>query len=255
MKIATLSPLLLLTICASCAVTETTQINTDGWGQGFMYANPLYSIVKLPEDYDATKQYPLLVTLHGNGGTADSFAPAFSGYAQEGIVLAVPQGAYAKLAGGYSWYYLTSDRSLWEEYDSEAVSNLMEAVNQIKRDFSVGPVFVLGFSQGASMAYFAGLLNPSLVTGVLAIGGQMPEVDQEGSIVHAQDIADAQGVKLFIAHGTNDPLVPQSTYTNQVLFFKAHGYDVTTHEYDGGHYLTAGLLDTAMQWMKTILGE
>ena len=101
----------------------------------------------------------------------------------------------------------------------------------------------------------AGLLNPSEVTGVLAIGGNRPEVDQEGSIVHAQDIADAKGLKLFIARGTSEPLISRDVFTSQVNYFETHGYDVTSHEYQGGHYLTPDLLETAMGWMKPLWAE
>ena len=91
----------------------------------------LTAILKLPERYDSSKTYALLIALHGNGGTAAGFAPAFSSLAGDSLLVAVPQGEYAKSGGGYSWFYLTNDRSLWEEYDTRSVDHVAELASAI----------------------------------------------------------------------------------------------------------------------------
>lgn len=244
---------LCLVISLSC---ELLTSGANGAEDGFFFHwQSLKAILKLPEPYDKTKQYTLLVALHGNGGTAASLAPAFSSFSKESLMVAVPEGQYPKPSGGFSWFYETSDRSLWESYDTRSVESVLGLISEIRARYPVGKVFILGFSQGASLAYMIGLRNPSLVTGILAIGGAMPEIDQKGSIIHAQDVADAQRVKIFIAHGVSDDLVTKQTYTAQRDFFLSQGYSVTAQEYVGGHYLTTQLLGGVLQWVKKNAGE
>ncbi len=123
-------------------------------------------------------------------------------------------------------------------------------ISEIGARHRTGKIFVLGFSQGASLAYMVGLRNPSVVTGVLALSGRMPEVDREGSIVHAEHIEAARDVKMFIARGTSDAAVGRQVFTTQRDFFLSNGYSVTSFEYAGGHYLTPELLSAVWEWLE-----
>jgi len=114
-------------------------------------------------------------------------------------------------------------------------------------------VIVFGFSQGASMAYMLGLLNPALVWGVVAVSGYLPEIDGAGSIVHAQDVTDARSVQMFIARGSSDGIVGRDAFVSQRDLFTSRGYSVTTLEYVGNHYLTDELLGQVLLWLKTHL--
>ena len=207
-------------------------------------------LLKPPADYDSTATYPLLVALHGNGGTALAFAPALSPFARTAFFVAVPQGLYAREDGGFSWFALTRERALWETLDTRSVASVAGLIAALRASYPIGDVFVLGFSQGASLAYLTGLRHPALVSGVIAIGGRLPLMDTVGAIVHAQDVDRARGVPIFVARGADDALVGRRTFLAQVDFWTSRGYAVTSHEYDGGHHLTAGLMDRVLEWLR-----
>ncbi|MCK5145496.1 alpha/beta fold hydrolase, partial [bacterium] len=206
-----ISSLLLIALFSSCSLMDLENDNSDPWEKTKYYVTPLYTIAKFPKHYKSTQQVPLLIALHGNGDTADAYVKAFSSYADQGLILAIPQGAYQVENGGFSWFYFTEDRTLWEQYDTLSVQKLMSVIRGLKELYSITETYILGFSQGASLAYMTGLLYPSEINGILAISGSMPEIDQPGSIVHAEDIIAAQDVKLFIAQGTHDN--PKDAYT------------------------------------------
>lgn len=210
----------------------------------------LTAILKLPEHYDSAQTYPLLVALHGNGGTAAEFDSGLSSLDRASILLAVPQGEYPKPAGGYSWFFETAERGLWETNDTRTVDHVIELIGAIGTRYRIGKVFVLGFSQGASLAYMTGLRNPSLVTGIVAIGGLLPEVDREGSIVHAADLVNGRSVKVLVARGGSDPYVNRTVFTHQRDLLASHGYAATAYEYAGGHYLTRDLLARVGNWIR-----
>lgn len=239
-------------VLPSCKLFEPSPTAPE---EVILQSQPLMAILKLPAGYDSSRTYTLLVALHGNGGTAAGLAPTFSSLARASVFVAAPQGEYPTSNGGYSWFYLTSDRSLWGAYDTRSVEGVVTLISDIRARYRIGKVYVLGFSQGASLAYMTGLRNPSLVSGVLAISGAMPEIDGVGSIVHSQDVADARNVKVFVARGGSDELVSRQTYTAQRDFFTSNGYSVTAYEYAGGHYLTDELLGQVLQWLRSQPGR
>jgi len=215
----------------------------------------LAAILKFPEHYDSAQTYPLLVALHGNGGTAAEFDSGLASLDRTSMLVAVPQGEYARPDGGYSWFLRTPDRSLWEANDARAVDHVVELITAIGARFRTGNVFVLGFSQGASLAYMTGLRNPALVRGIVAIGGHLPEVDREGSVVHEQDLENGRGVKVFMARGERDPYVSRQAFANQRDLLASHGYAVTAYEYAGAHYLTRDLLGRVGSWIRRNAGR
>jgi phospholipase/carboxylesterase len=214
-------------------------------------APTLTAIVNFPAGYDSARTYPLLVALHGLGGIAAEFDSALRPLDRASLLVAVPEAEYARrFGGGFSWFLETSDRSRWEANDARSVDHLVELIGAIGARYRIGRVFVFGFSQGATMAYLTALRNPALVTGVLAVGGGLPEVDREGSLVHAADVERARAVKVFIARGRDDPYLTPRVFTGQRDFLVAHGYGVTTYDYAGAHYLTGELLARMGRWIR-----
>lgn len=213
---------------------------------------PQHVLLKLPRGFDAKKKYPLLVALHGNGGNAEGLSPAFNGFRDKQILIALPQGGYPKAIGGYSWFYETPDRSVWEAEDRNSVSRVVEAISEVASSYPVEKVYLFGFSQGVSLAYMIGLLHPSLVSGVAAVSGIMPEIDKEGSILHAADIEKAKNVRIFIARGTSDGLLERRHLTSQNEYFINKGFSVTLCEFQGGHTLTSELMGRVLEWLRAL---
>ena len=225
-------------------------------GDVLFRAPSLTAILKFPEHYDSAKTYPLLVALHGLGGIAAELDSALRPLERSAHLVVVPEAEYPRrTGGGFSWFLETSDRSRWEANDTRAVDHLVELIGAIGSRYRVGKVFVFGFSQGATMAYLAALRNPALVTGVLAVGGGLPEIDREGSIVHAADVERARAVRVFTARGRDDPYLTPQVFTGQRDFLVAHGYGVTTFDYAGARYLTGELLARMGRWIRRYGGN
>jgi len=211
---------------------------------------PQRVLLKLPNGFDSKKKYPLIVGLHGHGGDAAGFATAFSGFRDQPVLIAVPQGEYQTAGGGWSWYLKTEDRSLWEAADSVTVARVVDAISEIAATYPVEKIFVFGFSQGASLAYMVGLRNPSLIAGVAAVSGYLPEIDEQGALLHVAEIAKAKKVRIFVGRGVSDNLVSREEYTRQVEYLSKAGFVVTTYEFQGGHTLTGMLMARMWKWLK-----
>jgi len=211
---------------------------------------PQRVLLMLPRGFNPKVRYPLIVAFHGHGGDIKGFSIAFSGFRDLPVLIAIPEGEYLMGGGGHSWYVQTKDRNLWEEADGKSVARALEAISEITSSYPVDKVYTFGFSQGASMAYMVGLGHPALVTGVAAVSGYLPEVDQSGSLLHEATIAKAKNVRIFIARGADDALVGREVYTRQIEYLKGKGFAVTAFEYPGGHTLTGLLMGRMWKWLK-----
>lgn len=207
-------------------------------------------LLLLPSGFDPKRTYSLIVGLHGHGGDGAGLAAAFSGFRDQPVLLAFPQGEYRRERGGWSWDVMTEDRKIREKVDEAAVARLVEAIQAVKASYPVRKIIVFGFSQGALMAYLVGLSHPSLIAGIAAVSGDLPEIDKPGSLLRAADIERAKNVRIFAGRGVSDPLVSREIYTEQVEYLKGRGLTVSGCEFQGGHALTGMLLARMWKWLK-----
>ena len=124
-----------------------------------------------PPNYDRKKPFPVLVVLHGAPGNKTDFAKNFEDVADEaGFLLLSVQGTVPGREKGYLWH---TGREEYRRTPGRFENHVLEVVRQVKRDRAVDPerVYLAGFSQGAFMAFHAGLRTPGLFRGVIGIAG------------------------------------------------------------------------------------
>lgn len=207
--------------------------------------------VRLPADYDPARTYPLLVALHGSGGSPENFASLWRKQDGAPCIIAAPEGPYpfpVRQGGssGRSWYLLVKDRRIWELADPLAVRAMLATVAELKASYRVGAVYILGFSQGAALAYQAALGHPEVFSGLLAVAGVFPE-----NSIRADDLERGRGsLRIWIAHGSRDNLVhPRQSEAARALLEKA-GFQVHFQAFKGGHVMTPGLFRQALDWIS-----
>jgi phospholipase/carboxylesterase len=236
-------PLILVTACAGPRAPARETV----------FPSPsLEAILREPGGYDSARTYPLLVALHGYGDDAAGFIRAFGPATWAHCFVAVPEAEYPLPNGGFSWFQLTRDRSLWEAADRRTAAAVVGLIDALRSSYRIGPVFVLGFSQGAALAYMTGFLEPSVVSGVLAISGRLPPIDTLGAIVRSADLEAARRVPVFVARGRDDQAVSRRSFVDQAAFLAARGFAVTRFEFAGGHDLPAEVTARAARWVQEV---
>jgi phospholipase/carboxylesterase len=226
--------------------------------------------VVAPATLEPDRRYPLVVALHGNGGSADRFAGLFvaAGLDPDVIVVA-PQGPYPtrQLNGfGYSWFPSPdlfaelvdvgdasknddARRQTLEQREIEvSTRHILAAIDAVEHAYPVDreAVYVLGFSQGGVLAYTLGLNHPHRFTGLIAIGTLL-------RLGHAspETIAAAAGeIRALVCHSPMDEAVAIDEGKAAARRLHEAGVDTRFVRYDGGHQLTAGLLATVARWIE-----
>lgn len=182
----------------------------------------------MPSTYPDRQPATLVVTLHGAGGDARGGLAPVMGLADEfGLLLLAPESRQA------TWDVLVRGYGPDVEF-------LDRALDRTFGHFVVDParVIVAGFSDGASYALSLGITNGDLFASVLAFS---PGFAVPGS---------ARGTpRLFVSHGTRDPVLPIDTTSRKLVpRFRRSGYDVRYVEFDGGHTVPPDIARSAVAW-------
>lgn len=211
--------------------------------------------IQLPADYSRDKGYPLLVALHGGGGSFKNFRGIWDHFVDPQFIMATPQAPYKWLLHGeigYDWSAWPSrDTAYMKEAISLSSSYIGTTIKTLKESYSVNQVFLLGFSQGAIIAQTAGIDNHALINGIIILSG--PEIYHPGKaeIVwpSLNEIRDANHLRIFIAHGKADEAVDFELAEKSINQYACWGYDVSMFDFEGGHEISGSAMVEIQKWM------
>jgi phospholipase/carboxylesterase len=177
------------------------------------------------------------VTLMLHGWTGDETAMwVFASRLPPGDMLIAPRGLYETPHGGYGWH--TNRVKAWPWVDDfqpaiEALLGILLVENFPQADLD--RFRIVGFSQGAALAFSLALLHPTRVGNIAALSGFLPD----GASALARN-KPLQGKQIFMAHGSQDHLVPVDRAREAVRILQSAGSQVTYCEDDVGHKLSRG---------------
>lgn len=178
--------------------------------------------------------FPVILLLHGWTGDEDAmwvFAPRLP----ENSLLIAPRAPHTTPMGGYGWHPHWAKAWPWVDDFRPAVTALDEILLEElfpQADFS--QLSLVGFSQGAALAFTFALLNPGRVHAVAGLAGFLP--DGAGSLAVGQPLLD---LPVYMAHGAQDELVPIARARQAQRILQQAGAYVSFCEDDVGHKLSA----------------
>jgi phospholipase/carboxylesterase len=181
-----------------------------------------------------TGKHPVLLLLHGWTGDENSMW-VFSRRLPSNMMLIAPRGIYNTPLGGYGWYPHSSKAWPWIDDFTRSIEILLEILtptNFPSGNFS--QMHLVGFSQGAALAYAFAMLHPTHTNSIVSLSGFMPD----GSEAIARN-RPLMGKSAFVAHGNLDDLVPVGRARQAVQLLKMGGANVIYCEDDVGHKLSA----------------
>lgn len=188
-RLAILALLGLLTVCA-WPKTEWQTLQVKGEERRYFVEHP---------PLVAGHRYPLILALHGGGGTAQGIARwGFSRLARErGYIVVFPQGIEKH------WYDERVQFTTKDGKRPDDVAFLSELLDQAEHDYPVDPrqVYVAGVSNGAIMSHLLAEKLGKKLTGIIPIIGGITEEQ-------AAQFAPKAPLSVMIIQGDADPIVP-----------------------------------------------
>jgi polyhydroxybutyrate depolymerase len=210
---------------ASTSTAVAATITVDGLERNYLLHAPVRA--------DVTAPIPLLIVIHGAGGSAAK-AEAATGMTEladaDGFLVAYPQGTQAAdVAGEYSWNAgACCATPVKKKIDDVAFIAAMIA--DIAKEQPVDPeqVYVSGFSNGGMLSYRLACELPGVFAGVAVVAGAL----------NVSECAAEGATSILLVHGTGDQTVPYTGGATNERTAKRFG-----------QWSNASLADSAAFWI------
>ncbi|WP_435104305.1 alpha/beta hydrolase [Arhodomonas sp. AD133] len=201
-----------------------------------------------------------VIWLHGLGADGHDFEPIVpelrlpAGTAVRFIFPHAPVRPVTLNAGMAmrAWYDLYGlDESMREDAEGLAESaRHVEALIGRERERGVPAerIVLAGFSQGGAVALHTALRHPERLAGLMGLSTYLPVRDRLDEAAPAN-----RDIPIFMAHGTNDPVLPFEFGRRSAERLEAAGYTVEWHEYPMQHAVCLEEIRAVGAWLTRVL--
>lgn len=191
-------------------------------------------------------KHPTLLMLHGRGADENDLA-GLAPYLDDRLLVLSVRAPFPFPFGGYTWYDVGAIGIPEPGMFRTSYDKLSGFVNDALAGYPIDRkrLFLFGFSMGTVMSYALSLTRPELIRGVVANSGYIPEGTH--LTLRWKDIG---GVEFFVAHGTEDPVIPVTLARRARLLLEQAGAKFTYHEYPMSHEIGEKSLADLTSWLK-----
>jgi phospholipase/carboxylesterase len=203
-----------------------------------------------------------VIWLHGLGADGNDFAglvPELNLAGCPPIRFVFPHAPSIPVSvnGGYvmpAWYDLLG-LDLVSKQDAQGIQASEAAIqaliaNELARGITADRIVLAGFSQGCAMALHTALRLPQKIAGVMALSGYLPLADRFAA---ERNTANAT-TPIFMAHGTQDPVVVLARGEDSRDALVALGHPVQWHTYPMPHSVHPKEIADISDFLRQVLG-
>jgi phospholipase/carboxylesterase len=152
-----------------------------------------------------------------------------------------------------AWFDVYS-AALDMQFDEEGIARSVSLINEwiaseIDRGIPAGKIILAGFSQGAVVALHAGLRYPKRLGGILALSGALPAAEK----VFMEKSPANTSLPIFIAHGTEDTVIPLQLGQASAQVLKMQGYPTAFRSYAMPHSVCNEEIQDIATWLAATL--
>jgi phospholipase/carboxylesterase len=202
-----------------------------------------------------------VIWLHGLGADGHDFEPIVPELVQRSeraLRFVFPHAPMrpVTLNAGYvmrAWYDIIAiDRRAAEDESGIRASQAL-ITELIRRENARGiateRIVLAGFSQGGAMALYSGTRYPERLAGIIGLSCYQLLA---GRFAAERDPAN-QATPIFLAHGTEDPVVPPVLGEAACRQLQAAGYTVEWHAYSMPHSVCPQEVADIAAWLRRVL--
>ncbi len=199
-----------------------------------------------------------VICMHGLGAGADDLHPLARTFQLPNVRFIFPQAPSIPITinNGYvmpAWYDARSmDLSSATRADHAGVDASCAAIKSLvaneQAQYGIKPeqIFLMGFSQGGSIALELGLHYPQRFAGIIGLSA----LAAKGEKTFENLSAESQATPIFLAHGTQDQIVPFAIGSHIQQTLKNKHYSVEWHTAAVGHTIWPEEMAALKRWFE-----
>ena len=189
-------------------------------------AHAAYSLY-IPENYDPSRSWPLVIALHGSHGRGDEYLLTWLRAAKShGYVVLAPKSL------GRTWSVPQPGQ------DMRSISAMLKTVSE---EYTIDQerIFVSGLSDGGTFTYALGLHCPQFFAGIAPVAGVLPRL-------YVLELEHAKTLPLHIIHGAEDFIFPVASARATYASLQEHEFTNLTYTElpNWGHAYTYSINET-----------
>jgi phospholipase/carboxylesterase len=145
----------------------------------------------------------------------------------------------------YSWGAEDFDDPQIEQY-------VFRCIEQTRRSYHIHSerIYLVGFREGAALAYRLGLLYPERFGGVVSVNGRMPRVGRP-----RLRLPEVRSLRVLIQHGIDNNEISADDAKQDAKLFYSAGMPVEMRTYATTHRIHADMLRGIDSWIQDHISE
>ena len=196
------------------------------------------------------KRSPAVFFLHGYGSNVHDLFSLNPYFPNEWTCISL-EGTIPISFGGWAWAEIDLNNMLQlpkPEQVSEHRKKIIDCIEICTHELDLAPdrVYMVGFSQGASISIYCGLTHPELFHGIVSLCGLIRPHGFSSEI----DKDKIHGLNLFMANGTEDDLIPIELGRKSRKYLESVGVKPVYREYPAGHTISTDCLQEMLKWLN-----
>ena len=170
-----------------------------------------------------------VIALHGWTGNVNSMKPVTKMLNLKSTKWLIPEAPYQSPKKGYSWYYYDG-KEKWKFRDSiKIISEVVQLA--VKEGFLKKNIYILGFSEGASITLEFLIRQNFSLGGIIPIAGFFKFNNRSKD----KFIEGSKKTRVLLLHGQNDEIVFASESKKSYRILKSHDYLVSIKLFPTDH--------------------
>jgi phospholipase/carboxylesterase len=230
-------------------------INVDAQSQNGANDKQLHSDLSLQyllhRPAGSTAHTPVIILLHGMGSNEQDLYSLRTSFPPQYAVASV-RAPYVLGDGSYEWFQDATTNNRLDGDPQQLASSrarIIRFIDEIVKEygFDSHQVYLVGFSQGASMSYQVALTAPEKVEGIGVMSGAIfpsfaPLIKSSPALFH---------LRVFISHGQADDRIPVAYAEEADQTLRGLGLMPEFHVYPGmQHEINRDALQDLVNWLK-----
>lgn len=196
------------------------------------------------------KKVPLLIMLHGYGSNEGDLFSLTRGIDPRFLVIALRAPLKINQTG-YAWFNINFNESppAFDEKQAEnSMKQIIEFVKEVQKIYPIDSkqIFLLGFSQGASLSLSLCLQNPGLFKGAAVLSGR----EMKSFTKKYKPASELKSLHFFVSHGTEDKIISIAEGRNINAILKHFKIMHQYQEYPMAHTISEPTFRDLLTWLQ-----